>query len=63
MEFTRAKMHDQKHYFGEKDAKLIKNFMFDIEQYFLAVRVESEEIMHGYDVSIWRYITLVEDEV
>ena len=44
MEFSRVKMPEPKHYFGERDAKLLENFLFDMEQYFLAVRAESEEI-------------------
>ena len=44
MEFSRVKMSEPKYYFGERDAKLLENFLFDMEHYFLAVRAESEEI-------------------
>ena len=34
IEFTRAKVPKPKHYGGALDAKEVKNFLFDMEQYF-----------------------------
>ena len=44
IELSRVKISKPKHYFGERDAKLLENFLFDMEQYFQAVRAESKEI-------------------
>ena len=44
MELSRAKIPEPKNYSSERDAKLLENILLDIEQYFQALRVKSEEI-------------------
>ena len=39
----RAKVPEPKRYEGTRDAKDLENFLFDMEQYFRAVRTNSEE--------------------
>ena len=39
----KAKVPELRHYEGARDAKELKNFLFDIEQYFWAVHTDSEE--------------------
>ena len=39
----RAKVPELKRYEGARDAKDLENFLFDMEQYFRAVRTDSEE--------------------
>ena len=39
----RAKVPEPKRYEGARDAKELENFLFDMEQYFRAVRTDSEE--------------------
>ncbi|KAE8690049.1 hypothetical protein F3Y22_tig00110929pilonHSYRG00045 [Hibiscus syriacus] len=40
---VRAKIPDPQRFDGARDAKELENFLFDIEQYFRAMRTESEE--------------------
>ena len=40
MEYGRPKVPEPKYYGGARDAKELENFLFDMEQYFLAVRAE-----------------------
>ena len=42
--FTRAKVPESRHYGGARDAKEVENFLFDMEQYFRAVRVDSKDL-------------------
>ena len=37
-------MSEPRHYRGARDAKEVENFLFDMEQYFRAVRVDSEDL-------------------
>ena len=39
----KAKVPDPIPYAGERDAQKLKNFLFDMEQYFLAAGIDSEE--------------------
>ena len=41
IEFTRAKVPEPRHYRGARE---VENFLFDMEQYFRAVRVDSEDL-------------------
>ena len=44
IELTRAKVSEHRHYGGTRDTKEVENFLFDMEQYFRAVRAESEDL-------------------
>ena len=44
IEFTRAEMPEPWHYEGARDSKEVKNFLFDMEQYFQPVRATSEDL-------------------
>ncbi|XP_039053116.1 uncharacterized protein LOC120195059 [Hibiscus syriacus] len=57
---TRAKIPDPQRFDGVRDAKELENFLFDIEQYFRAMRTESEEdkvamasMYLGGDAKLW----------
>ena len=43
MEYGRVKVPEPRPYGGARDAKDLANFLFDMEHYFRAVRVESED--------------------
>ncbi|XP_028107290.1 uncharacterized protein LOC114306273 [Camellia sinensis] len=43
MEFTRARVLEPRAYCGTQDAKELDNFLFDMEQYFKAVKADAEE--------------------
>ncbi|XP_039017075.1 uncharacterized protein LOC120147894 [Hibiscus syriacus] len=57
---VRAKIPDHQRFDGARDAKELKNFLFGIEQYFRAIRTESEEdkvamtsMYLGGDTNLW----------
>ena len=43
MEFTRARVPEPRAYGGARDAKELDNFLFDMEQFFKAVKADAEE--------------------
>ncbi|KAL6971787.1 hypothetical protein U1Q18_031468 [Sarracenia purpurea var. burkii] len=45
MDFSKARVPEPRSYGGARDAKEPDNFLFDIEQYFKAVKADSEESM------------------
>ena len=51
----RAKVLEPRRYEGARDAKELENFLFDMEQYFRAMRTYSEgrQGCDGRDVSCW----------
>ena len=65
----RAKVPEPRRYEGARDAKELENFLFDMEQYFRAVRTESEEekvamasMYLAGDAKLWWRSKFVENE-
>ena len=65
----RAKVPEPKRYEGARDAKELENFLFDMEQYFRAVRTDSEEdkvamaaMYLAGDAKLWWRSKFVDDE-
>ena len=65
----RVKVPEPKRYEGARDAKDLENFLFDMEQYFRAVRTDSEEDMVAMDAmylagdaKLWWHSKFVDDE-
>ena len=44
IEFTITKVPEPRHYKEGRDAKKVKNFLFDIEQCFRAMQADSEDL-------------------
>ena len=44
IELPRAKVSEPRHYGGARNVKKVENFLFDMEQYFRAVRADSEDL-------------------
>ena len=65
----RAKVPEPKRYEGARDAKELENFLFDMEQYFRAVRTDSEEdkvamaaMYLAGDAKLWWRSKFINDE-
>ena len=65
----RAKVPEPKRFEGARDAKELENFLFDMEQYFRAVRTDSEKdkvamvaMYLAGDAKLWWRSKFVDDE-